>query len=106
MLPFRAAVLFCLHSNGAISGCRISMYLFESYVGCTSSRRSWKRTQVIAPLATMCAEEGGKQLSAFPGNRLTSSVTDSRDMANDGLDCSDHRYDEHENHQQGSNNGT
>ena len=29
----------------------------------------------IALLATMCAEEGGKQLSAFPGNILTSSVT-------------------------------
>ena len=48
----------------------------------------------------------GEELSAFPGNILTSSVTDSRDMANDSLDCSDHRCDEHENHQQGSNNGT
>src|SRR5207302_9964890 len=57
----------------------------------------------IVLLATMCAEEGGKQLSAFPGNILTSSVTDSCDMANDSLDCHYHRYDDHYNHQQGSN---
>ena len=87
-------------------GFGISMYLFESYVGYTSSRRSWKRTQVIALLATMCAEEGGKQLSAFPGDMPTSFVTDSRGMANDSLDCHNHRYDDHENHQQGSNHGT
>jgi len=62
--------------------------------------------QVITLLAMMCAEEGGKQLSAFPGNMPTPFVTDSRDMVNDSLDCHNHRYDDHENHQQGTNYGT
>src|SRR2546427_10524311 len=98
MLPFRAAVLFCLHSNGAISGVAFP---------CISSNHMWavrrrdgagRELKSLRCLRRCVQRKVGKQLSAFPGNILTSSVTDSRDMANDSLDCSDHRYDEHENH--------
>ena len=67
MLPFRAEViLFPFQCRK----CRVwrlpirGLYVVETEWG-----------ENIALLATMCAEEGGKQLSAFPGNILTSSVT-------------------------------
>src|SRR5436309_10587509 len=43
----------------------------------------------IALLATISAEEG--ELSAVPGDTPTSFLTDSRAMANDSLDCHNHR---------------
>src|SRR5438094_6887710 len=49
--------VFCFHSNAAMPGFGISVYLFELSVNCTSLRQSGKRTQGIGLLAT-CAEKG------------------------------------------------
>src|SRR5438552_2308195 len=49
--------VFCFHSNAAMPGFGISVYLFELSVNCTSLRQSGKRTQDIGLLAT-CAEKG------------------------------------------------
>src|SRR5437762_14313457 len=91
-LPSSGAFFF--HSNAA-------MWSSELYVVETE----WEENSRHWAACDVCRERGRRQPSAFPGDIPTSFVTDSRGMANDSLDCHNHRYHDHENHQQGSNYG-
>src|SRR2546422_5648752 len=108
MLPFRAALLFCFHSNAAMRSSafplplRIVRIVRELYVVETE----WEENSSHWAACDVCRERARRQPSAFPGDIPTSFGTDSHGMANDSLDCHNHRYHDHENHQQGSNYGT
>ncbi len=82
-------------SNAAISGlafpCTSSNHMCGLYVVETELEEN---SSHCAACHDFC-RGGGRQLSAFPGDIPTSFLTDSSGMANDRLDCKNHRYDDH-----------